>query len=69
MITYTVTEYEKEDYDDFHKNLTDEHAAVLLKRIKGGWIPDYKFNGKENDFEIYQLHMALDRAINILSDI
>lgn len=40
----------------------------LLERIERGWIPDYNFSGSESDFENYQLHVALDRAIDCLKN-
>ena len=32
MRTYTVIEYEKEDYQNFKDNLTDEKAIDILER-------------------------------------
>lgn len=50
MRTYTVTEYEQEDYQNFKDNLTDEKAIEILGQISRGWLPDYNFSGDESDF-------------------
>ena len=50
MRTYTVIEYEKEDYQNFKDNLTDEKAIDILERISRGWLPNYNFSGEESDF-------------------
>ena len=34
MRTYTVIEYEKEDYQNFKDNLTDEKAIDILERFQ-----------------------------------
>ena len=60
MRKYTVTEYKD--------NLTDEHALVLLKRISNNWLPDYNFDGTENDFDNYCLHQAIYRAMDALRE-
>lgn len=66
MRTYTVTEYEMEDYDNFRNNLTIEETINLLKYINRGYIGDYNFTGSEDDFDRYKLHAALYNAIEIL---
>lgn len=67
MRTYTVTEYEKKDYDEVKNKMTNEEAVNLIKRIERGWIPDYGFSGTEDDFDNYKLHMALHKAMDALS--
>ena len=64
--TYTVTEYDREDYTELSENMTDEEAVALLERIERGWIPDYNFDGSEGDFYNYKLHVALYKAIEKL---
>ena len=66
MRTYTVTEYEMEDYNNFRNNLTIEETINLLKYINRGYIGDYNFTGSEDDFDRYKLHAALYNAIEIL---
>ena len=66
MRTYTATQYEQSDYDNFRNNLTNEHAIVLLERIDRGYLPDYNFDGTESDFDYYTLHKAIDKAIEAL---
>ena len=68
MRQYTVTEYEREDYDDFKRNLTNEQAIQLLERISRGYLPDYNFTGTEDDFDNYCLHKAIDKAIEALEE-
>lgn len=58
-----VIEYEMDDYDAARNNMSDSKAIDLLKRIDRGYIPDYNFTGKEDDFEYYKLHMAIQRGI------
>ena len=66
MRTYTITEYDREDYDAVRENMTNDEAICLLERIDRGWIPDYNFTGTEDDFENYKLHQALYKAMNAL---
>jgi hypothetical protein len=66
MRTYTVTEYDREDYDAVRENMTNDEAIRLLERIDRGWIPDYNFTGTEDDFENYKLHQALYKAMDAL---
>ena len=68
MRTYTVTEYEQEDYQNFKDNLTDEKAIEILGRISRGWLPDYNFSGDESDFENYCLHQGIYRAQDALKE-
>lgn len=69
MITYTVTEYEESDYDNFRENLTIDETLAILRDISRGWIGDYGYDGTERDFELYKLHTALYKAIDILTDV
>lgn len=66
MRTYTVNEYEQEDYSQARENMSDREAALLLEKIDRGWIPGYDFTGTQQDFENYRLHVALDKAIKAL---
>lgn len=69
MKTYTVTEYEMEDYKNFREGMTNEEAVELLNRIERGWIPDYNFDGTESDYENYQLHQAIYKGIEALKTV
>ncbi len=69
MKTYTVTEYEMEDYKNFREGMTNEEAVELLNRIERGWIPDYNFDGTEGDYENYQLHQAIYKGIEALKTV
>ena len=66
MKTYTVTEYENEDYETFRENVTNEEILNLLERIESGWLPNYSFDGTEGDFDNYKLHVSLDKAIDAM---
>lgn len=66
MKTYTVTEYENEDYETFKENVTNEEVLNLLERIESGWLPNYSFDGTEEDFDNYKLHVALDKAMDAM---
>ena len=66
MRTYTVTEYEKEDYDNLRENITSDEVLELLDRIERGWIPDYNFDNTESDFDNYKLHLALYKAMDAI---
>ena len=68
MRTYTVTEYEKEDYDNFINSLNNEKAVALLERIDAGWIGGYSFTGEEDDFDRFTLHKALQYAMDKLEN-
>ena len=66
MRTYTVTEYDSQDYDDYENNVTLTEIINNLKYIKRGYIGDYNFTGEEDDFERFKLHASLYKAIKIL---
>ena len=66
MKTYTVTEYENEDYEKFRENITNEEVLSILERIERGWIPDYNFDGTENDYDNFTLHVALYKAMDAM---
>lgn len=68
MRTYTVTEYEQQDYDDYENNITLTEIINNLKTINRGYIGDYEFTGEEDDFERFKLHASLYKAIEILTE-
>ena len=68
MRTYSVVEYEMQDYEDFKNNLTNENAIALLERIARGYLPDYNYTGDEVDFDNYCLHMAINKAMEALEE-
>lgn len=69
MRTYTVTEYEKSDYDDYENNITIDEIIKNLEYIRRGHVGDYEYTGEEEDFELFKLHMAVFKAIALLSEI
>ena len=69
MRTYTVTEYEKEDYENYRDNITTQDVINTLKRINRGYIGDYNYSGTEDDFDRFALHEALYKAIEILEKV
>ena len=69
MRNNTVVEYDKEDYDKVEDELTIDKVIERLKRIARGWLPDYNFTGKENDYENYVNQMTMAKAIEWLSEL
>ncbi len=69
MRTYTVTEYDRQDYDDFENNITIDQVIAILDDIDNGWIGDCDYTGEERDFQLFQLHTALRKAIKLLAEI
>lgn len=66
MRKYTVTEYDKSDYDNFRDNLKNERVIVLLEKNDRGYLPDQNFDGTESDFDCYTLHKAIGKDIETL---
>lgn len=66
--TYTVREYDMEDYKAASDNMTLDDVVNYLAYIKRGYVPDYNFTGNEDDFERYKLHMALSKAMEIVKN-
>ena len=69
MRTYTVTEYEKTDYDEYENSITIKDVIESLRYIRRGYIGDYNYTGDEDDFERFKMHMAMIKAIEILEGI
>lgn len=67
MRTYTITEYDEQDYDDYEKNITLAEIINNLEHIKCGYVGDYNFTGKEDDFERFKLHVSLKKAIDMFT--
>lgn len=70
MITYTVTQYEQEDFDNVERNMTTEEAISILDNLPRGYFPYTKPSwGKadEVDFDNYKICCAIDMAIEVLS--
>lgn len=68
MRTYTVTEYEKSDYDEYEENITIEQIINSLEYAKRGYIGDYNYTGEEDDFELFKIHMAMSKAIELIRE-
>ena len=68
MRTYTITEYEMQDYDNYRENITVDEIINNLKHINRGYIGDYDFTGEERDFELYKLHISISKAIELLRE-
>lgn len=69
MLEYTVKEYEKEDYDQQRCDvdaMPREELADSIRGIARGWLPDYNFTGKEDDFDAHKLQMIMCRVAEIL---
>ena len=72
MRTYTVTEYDREDYDAQSKEIfemANDELAQEIRDIARGWLPDYNFTGKENDFENHRRQIIMSRVAEILDEI
>ena len=67
MRTYTVTEYEMEDYDIFQDSLTKEDVMNGLRSIARGWLPDYNYTGTKDDFNYFKNHAIVNKAIELLA--
>jgi uncharacterized damage-inducible protein DinB len=71
MIEYTVPEhtvrkYDMVDYEDTRVCMTLDDIVNHLAYIERGYIGDYNFTGDEDDFERYKLHIAIEKAIEII---
>lgn len=66
MKTYTVTEYEMDDYNAVKNSMSDKEAIALLNSIKRDRIPTYYYNGEEDDFENFKLHVAIQQGVNAI---
>lgn len=69
MRTYTITEYEEEDYE-YAENMGIHDVIERLRQIKRGWLPDYSYDhdGTEDDYERFANQMAMSRAIELLGE-
>lgn len=69
MRTYTVTEYEEEDYERA-RNMEISDVIERLGWIKRGYLPDYSCNhdGTEDDYERFANQMTMNRAIELLGE-
>lgn len=69
MRTYTITEYEKEDYEHA-RNMGISDVIARLGWIKRGYLPDYSYdhNGTEENYERFANQMAMSRAIELLKE-
>lgn len=68
MRKYEVIEYEREDYDNYEKNLTQEELINNLEHINRGYIGDYNYTGEVDDFNRFKLHMSLYKVIELLEN-
>lgn len=68
MREYTVREYDMEDYDIGRDNMTIADIIARLESIDRGWLPDYNYTGKEDDYEAYLNHVAMWKAVEALKD-
>ena len=69
MRTYTITEYEEEDYEHA-RNMGISDVIERLGWIKRGWLPDYSYNhdGTGDDYDRFANQMAMNRAIELLRE-
>lgn len=69
MRTYTITEYEEEDYKRA-ENMEIDDVINRLAIIARNWLPDYTFNhdGSEEEYERFANQMAMVRAQELLGE-
>lgn len=60
--------YNMGNYNAIKENMTNEEAAHFLAIIDRGYISDYGFNGTEDDYYNYCLHIAIRKAISLLKE-
>ena len=68
MKTYTITKYEMSDYDEYEENITVDEIVNKLEYAKRGYIGDYNYTGEEDDFELFKIHTAMRKAIELLKE-
>ena len=70
MKSYTVTEYEPEDYEKL-EHMSIDDITECLWRIEHGYLsPSYsKKDGTEEDYDNTRLHQAMRQAINYLEEL
>ena len=69
MRTYTITEYEEEDYEHA-ENMGISDVIERLGWIKRGYLSDYScdYDGTEDNYERFANQMAMSRAIELLEE-
>lgn len=71
MKTYTITEYEKKDYEQQEAEIDVMEFGELaewIRHIARGWLPDYNFTGSEEDFDSHKKQMIMRRVANVLEE-
>lgn len=68
MIEYTIRKYDMTDYENARDNMTLNDIVNHLAYIEKGYLADYNFTGDEDDFERYKLHIAINKAIEIIKN-
>lgn len=70
MRTYTVTEYEQEDFDAVKDNMTAKKAIEILESLPRGWfpyrMPSWSDKVTISDYENYKMCCAIWFAIDLL---
>ncbi len=73
MRTYTVCEYEQQDFDEIRDNMSAEEAIAILDSLPRGYfpynLPDWDRGATSYDFEHYRICCALDFAINAIREV
>lgn len=72
MKTYTVTEYEQEDFDKVKESMTAEKAIEILEGLPRGYfpynLPEWGKNVDNWDYDNYEICCAIDKAIEALRE-
>lgn len=72
MITYTVTEYEDEDFDAVRENMTIDKAIKILEGLPDGWftyrMPSWGDKVCSVDLDNYEICCAIWAVIALLKE-
>jgi len=72
MKTYTVTEYEQEDFEKVKAEMTAEKAVEILEGLPRGWfpysLPAWNNNVGDYDYQNYEICCAIEKAIEALKE-
>lgn len=70
MKTYTMIEYEQEDFDKVRENMDYNRAIDILQSLTRGWfpysLPCLSSKVTSSDFENYETCCAIDKAIECM---
>lgn len=68
----TVTTYDREDYDEQHKeveNMSLDKLITAFDSVDEAALSDYCYSGTESDFRNHRNHMVMYRVFDILTGV